>query len=93
MSPGKTLAPRFLPIVVCLSALLLAACGGNPSPGPTTSAGPSKASADKQIAVFPEAGVADLATFDPALTTDYASLAAIDMVFTGLVQPDDTGAP
>src|SRR6266516_40695 len=94
MQPGKKFATGFLPIFLCLMAMLLAACGGSATPGPGTgSSQPSKASADKQIYVFPEQGVADIATFDPGLSTDYQSIIAIDMVFTGLIQFDDNGAP
>jgi peptide/nickel transport system substrate-binding protein/oligopeptide transport system substrate-binding protein len=71
------------------------ACGGNPSTGPSTPAGPAHASADKQILVTTvnTAGVADIRTFDPGLSTDAFSITAIDMVFTGLVQLDNNGAP
>ncbi|HZU02810.1 MAG TPA: ABC transporter substrate-binding protein, partial [Ktedonobacteraceae bacterium] len=93
MQSGKKLATGFLPIILSLLAMLLAACGGGASTGPTTSAAPAHASADKQIYVLPEQGVADIATFDPGLSTDSYSIIAIDMVYTGLVQLDDNGAP
>ncbi len=41
--------------------------------------------------IIPEAGVPDIATFDPGLSTDAPSIAAIDLVFTGLVELDDNG--
>src|SRR2546428_9895242 len=94
MRPCKKFATGFLPIFLCLMAMLLTACGGGATPGPGTgSSQPSKASADKQIYVLPEQFVADIATFDPGLSTDSQSIAAIDMVFTGLVQLDANGAP
>ncbi len=95
MRPGKKLAMGFLPIMLSLLAMLLTACGGGSSTtGPTgTPAAAAHASADKQIYVYPEEAVADIATFDPGLSTDIPSVLAIDMVFTGLVQLDDNGAP
>ncbi len=51
--------------------------------------GPQKAPASQQVFVMPEEGVADIATFDPGLSTDLPSITAIDMVFTGLVQLND----
>ena len=88
MRPGKKITYRFLPALLCLFAILLAACGSTTTTPPGSS-GPTKASADKQIAILPEAGVSDIATFDPGLSTDLPSIAAIDLVFTGLVQLDD----
>jgi len=78
-----TLLPTFL----ALMGMLLVACGGSTSTTPTTS---GKATPDKQVMKFPiVAGISDIKTFDPALSTDAASIAAIDLVFTGLVQLDD----
>src|SRR5215467_4025554 len=88
MRPGKKITYGFLPALLCLFAILLAACGST-STTPPGSTGPTKATADKQIAILPETGVSDIATFDPGLSTDLPSIAAIDMVFTGLVQLDD----
>jgi oligopeptide transport system substrate-binding protein len=87
MRPGKKFTHGLLPTLLCLIAMLVVACGGSqPTAGPT---GVTKASADKQINIFPNVGVADIATFDPGLSTDFNSITAIDMVFTGLVQLDD----
>ncbi len=88
MRPGKKITYGFLPALLCLFAILLAACGGTTTTPPGSS-GPTKASANKQIAILPESGVSDIATFDPGLSTDLPSIAAIDLVFTGLVQLDD----
>jgi oligopeptide transport system substrate-binding protein len=88
MRPGKKITYGFLPALLCLFAILLAACGGTTTTPPGSS-GPTKAPANKQIYVFPDEGVSDIATFDPGLSTDLSSINAIDLVFTGLVQLDD----
>lgn len=76
----------FLLSILCLMGMFLVACGGNGQ------ASTQKASASKQVYVFPEDAVSDIATFDPGLSTDLPSIQAIDMVFTGLVQLDDKAA-
>ncbi len=87
MRPGKKFTQGLLPTLLCLMAMLVVACGGSqPTAGPT---GVTKASADKQILIYPNVGVADISTFDPGLSTDFNSITAIDLVFTGLVQLDD----
>ena len=78
---------RLLPALSCLIAILLAACGTGGTT-PTTSHA-AKAPANKQVYIYPQTAVADIKTFDPALSTDYNSIVAIDLVFTGLVQLDD----
>jgi peptide/nickel transport system substrate-binding protein/oligopeptide transport system substrate-binding protein len=75
-----TLLPTFL----ALMGMLLVACGG------TTTTTPTSGKATTQTLNFPfQAGISDIKTFDPALSTDAASIAAIDLVFTGLVQFND----
>jgi peptide/nickel transport system substrate-binding protein/oligopeptide transport system substrate-binding protein len=69
-----------------LLVLVLAACSLNSGNIPPHSA---KAPADKQILITPLAGIADISTFDPGLSTDLPSQGAIDMLFTGLVQLND----
>jgi peptide/nickel transport system substrate-binding protein/oligopeptide transport system substrate-binding protein len=64
--------------------MILAACSTG-----DTSGGMQKASTDKQVFVSTLEGIRDIATFDPALVSDTASINPIDMVFTGLVQLDD----
>lgn len=91
MQPGKKFAKGFLPLALCLLAMLLAACGGQGSGGASTPT-VTKLDPGKQILVTPLSGVSDIATFDPGLSTDLDSITAIDMVFTGLVQLDDKGA-
>jgi oligopeptide transport system substrate-binding protein len=89
MLSSKKFTARFLPIVAALLIVILAACGstgGNTTP--TNAHTP--AAQNKQVLVSgAEAGVADIRTFDPALSTDAFSIYAIDNVFTGLVQLDD----
>ena len=69
----------------CLILLLLAACGGG-----ATSAGPNgrPRAAAKQVLVFPNVGVQDLDTLDPAEATDTNSTLAISMIYSGLVRQD-----
>jgi hypothetical protein len=71
---------RFALTFFCFVAMILAACGTGDAGG-----GTQKARADKQVFVSPLEGIPDIETFDPALAGDLASINAIDMVFTGLV--------
>src|SRR5581483_5361705 len=87
MHPTRYDLKGMLSVCFCLFALLLVACGGSP-PSQQTATSAVKASAEKQIYIWPETGVADIATFDPALAVDGPSIRAIDMVFTGLVTLD-----
>jgi oligopeptide transport system substrate-binding protein len=87
---GKTLTRGVVPTLFCLVAMLVTACGGASSSVPASStATASKAPANQQIAVLPEERVADIGAFDPGLSPDANSIAAIDLVFTGLVQLND----
>src|SRR3989440_2534029 len=86
MRPGRKLIARLPAPFLVSMVLLCSACGtGNKQ----TITAPQKAPASQQVFVDPEIGVADISTFDPGLSPDFASIAAIDMVFTGLVQLDD----
>ena len=87
MQPTRKLGRRFVPILFCLLAFLLAACGGSSAQTVTTAT--SKADTSKQIFIWPLGGSTDLKTIDPGLSTDAGSINAIDLVFTGLVQLDD----
>jgi oligopeptide transport system substrate-binding protein len=91
MRPGKKFTRGVLPSLLCLIAMLVVACGGSSSTGPgqPSSGSAGKAPANQQIAILPLSGLSDIATFDPGLSTDAYSTAAIDMVFTGLVQLND----
>ncbi|MEO8973934.1 MAG: peptide ABC transporter substrate-binding protein [Ktedonobacteraceae bacterium] len=88
MGSRKKLIKTILPGFLCIMALLMAACGGSTA---TTTTNSTQASADKQVFILPESGVPDIATFDPGLSTDVPSVVAINMVFTGLVEPDNNG--
>ena len=77
-----------LPTLFVVS-LLVAACGGSTGTNTTTS-NTTKAAANKQIYVRPY-GLSDLKTLDPPLETDLYSAQAINMVFSGLVEQDDSG--
>src|SRR6266852_5073863 len=88
MRPGKKLITKLLPTCLALMAMLLVACGGGKTTTTTTT--PSKAPASQQVLNMPfYNGTSDLKTMDPALSTDAASIAGEDLVFTGLVQFDD----
>ena len=87
MRPSKKLMTTLLPTILALIGMLLVACGGTSTTTTTTS---GKATPDKQVLNMPFLnGTSDIKTFDPALSTDANSIAAIDLVFTGLVQFDD----
>ena len=82
---------------VCLMTVLLASCGKNAGingfstdvPTPNV-IGTPRAPYNQQIYRAPIVGTdLDIATFDPALTTDNVSQQAINMVFNGLVRFDD----
>lgn len=86
MQSSRKFITGVLPALLCLVAMLVTACGGGSS---TTSTNVTKAATDKQVFVdAAEAGVADIATFDPALVQDAFSSSAINNVFTGLVSLD-----
>src|SRR5205814_2061792 len=78
----KKLTARFLLANMCL--LLLSACsvfGGDNQPIKMV-----KAPLAKQVYSVPEVGITDFDTLDPARARDTASLNAVQMLFTGLVQ-------
>lgn len=78
---------RLLPITLCLLCILLTACETGENPAPPAKL--VKAPANKQIYTIPEVAITDFNTLDPALAHDTASIRAIQMLFTGLVQEDD----
>jgi oligopeptide transport system substrate-binding protein len=87
MRPGKKLVTTLLPTCLALMAMLLVACGGGTSTGPTAS---PKAPAAQQVLNMPfQNAIPDLKTMDPALSTDAPSISGEDLVFTGLVQFND----
>ena len=83
----KKYPPTLLLIFLSLATMLLAACGG--SGNNSAEQTKSKAPANQQILVLPLSGYSDVATFDPALATEYSAITVINMAFTGLVQLDD----
>jgi oligopeptide transport system substrate-binding protein len=88
MRNGKKFTRGFLTTLLVLVAMLVVACGGTSSTTTTTTS--SKAPASQQVLNMPfYNGTSDIKTFDPALSTDTNSIAAINLVFTGLVQLDD----
>ena len=85
MQPGKKLLTKLLPTLLVLMSMLLVACGGSTSTGTS-----QKAPASQQVLNMPFYNqTSDIKTFDPALSTDTNSIAAINVVFTGLVELDD----
>ncbi len=87
-SGKKKLTLGILPTFLCLLSMLIVACGGG---GTGNGNGVQKAADNKQVYVDPApvAGLSDIKTWDPALSSDTASTFAVDCVFTGLVQLDD----
>src|SRR6266571_3928576 len=89
MSIVKKFLNRFSPLFLCLLVILLTGCqlfGGNNNSQLKKAV---KLPLDKQVYVAPEIGTSDITTLDPALASDTASINAIQMIFTGLVQVDD----
>src|SRR5690349_21039083 len=75
-----------LSTLLCLVAMLLAACGGGDRGGSGGNVHP-KVPDSKQVFVQPVPG-ADIVSFDPALSPDLYSEQDIQAVFTGLVEFD-----
>lgn len=84
MRSGTKFVKGILPTFFCLLTLLLVGCGSAQQGAIST----AKADDSKQVFIWPSSGN-DLKTIDPALSTDGGSIAAIDLVFTGLVQLDN----
>ncbi len=86
----KKSLPDYLLIIGSLLPFLLSACnlfGGNSSQHQAL----VKAPASQQIYTIPEVGLSnlDFDTLDPALAHDPASISAVQMLYTGLVQLND----
>ena len=89
MRPSKKLKAGFLPTLLALVAMLVVACGGGGTTTGTTptSATHTKAAQSQQVLISAaEVGTSDILSFDPALAPDAFSSAAIDLVFTGMLQ-------
>ncbi|MEO7019359.1 MAG: ABC transporter substrate-binding protein [Ktedonobacteraceae bacterium] len=84
MKSGKKFNVKLLPALLCLVAMLVAACGNNNSVTQTQKA--PNAQQHMHIAFEGGNGGGDMTTFDPALASDTQSGQAISMVFTGMVQ-------
>src|SRR5215471_4409282 len=84
MQSSKKLGIKLLPTLLVLMSMLLVACGGSST---TTTVPSQKAPASQQVLNMGFWNQeSDNKTFDPAISTDANSIAAIDLVFTGLVQ-------
>src|SRR6266568_7032454 len=72
-----------------LSALLalLAACGGSTTTPPTTGNG-TPALSSQQVLRFPNVGISDSASLDPALGPDANTGQIVSMLYSGLVRSD-----
>ena len=76
-------------LAFCFLALLFSACSLFGDGNPALPKHPVKAPLNKQVYTVPEVGIFDFDTLDPALAHDSASLNAVQMIYTGLVQLDD----
>ncbi len=76
-------------LTFCCLALIFSACSLFGDANPTLPRHPVKAPLNKQSYTVPEVGIFDFDTLDPALAHDSASLSAVQMIYTGLVQLDD----
>ena len=85
----KHALPKPFSLVLCFLALLFSACSLFGDGNPTLPKHPIKAPLNKQIYTVPAVGIFDFDTLDPALAHDSASLSAVQMIYTGLVQLDD----
>src|SRR2546421_2066069 len=86
MQQSKKFMTKPLPVFLALMSMLMVACN---TTNPTQPDITKKAPPYKQVLVSPEVGISDIKTFDPALSTDSPSIAAIDNIYTGLVQLND----
>jgi peptide/nickel transport system substrate-binding protein/oligopeptide transport system substrate-binding protein len=76
-------------LALCLFTFLFSACSFFGDGNPSLPKHPIKAPLNKQIYTIPEVGIFDFDTLDPALAHDPASIRAVQMIYTGLVQLDD----
>ncbi len=79
----------WLGTILAIALLLLASCGGAvDSTVPPTHTNAATKAPVKQILTFPNVGIADSASLDPAVSTDPNTQLIIDMVYSGLVRDD-----
>ena len=76
--------PTVLFVFLAILTIVLAACGGSTS----TPANGGTTLATKQVLTFPNVGIADLASLDPATGPDQNSALAVSMIYSGLVRSD-----
>jgi peptide/nickel transport system substrate-binding protein/oligopeptide transport system substrate-binding protein len=89
MKSGKKFSRVFLPVLLALVALFVAACeGGGGISHVTPTAAPARAAPAQQLLNLP-LSVSDIPTFDPGQASDQASIDVISTVFSGLVQLND----
>ncbi|HLX41665.1 MAG TPA: ABC transporter substrate-binding protein, partial [Ktedonobacteraceae bacterium] len=73
------------PILLCMLILVLASCGGG---GTTPTANGTPTLASSQVLRFPNVGIEDSASLDPALGPDANTAQIVGMIYTGLVKLD-----
>lgn len=88
MRSHRKLNAKFLSSFLCLAIMLFLAACGNGSGSTQNSGKPAKAPDSQQVYRSPIVNT-DISTFDPAQATDLNSIAAIQLVFTGLVEEND----
>ena len=81
----------FLATILLCFVLLLSGCGNGVSnipPAPTRPKSSEPKLAARQVLTFPNAGIADSASLDPAIVTDSNTSLILSMVYSGLVRDD-----
>src|SRR5579859_6551128 len=65
---------------------LLAACGGSATTTPSTTSNGTPTLASQQVLHFPNVGISDSASLDPALGPDANTGQIVSMIYSGLVR-------
>ncbi len=86
---NKYVPARFYSLALLLFVFVFSACSFFGDGNPSLPKHPVKAPPGKQVYTIPQIGIFDLDTLDPALAHDPASIQAVQMIYTGLVQLDD----
>lgn len=68
--------------------ILVAACGNSAGQTSVHKASPAPALASKQILSFPDVGISDISSLDPAMVADTNSSLIMNMIYSGLVRSD-----
>src|SRR5712692_9811929 len=81
---------RRLPITLLslCAMVVLAACGGGGGTTTTPTANGTPALASQQVLRFPNVGIADSASLDPAVGPDANTAQIVSMIYSGLVKSD-----